>query len=161
MIERQSIDDYFLNLVKVIGERGTCDRGKSGCIIVKDKHILSTGYVGSPVGIEHCDDIDHEFETRFHADGSKTEHCIRTTHAEQNAIVNAAKHGSRIDGATLYCTMVPCYTCIKLIVNAGINRIVCEYDYQDSKRTKLLVERLSLSKGITMSIKHNEVMSYK
>lgn len=160
MSKRQDIDDYFLDLVKLIGSRGTCDRGKSGCVIVRDKHILSTGYVGSPVGVEHCDDIGHELETRFHEDGSKTGHCIRTTHAEQNAIVNAARHGSSIEGATLYCTMVPCYTCIKLIINAGIKRVVADYDYHASQRTKDLINHLMLVHAIKLEMRHEKTMKY-
>ncbi len=161
MKNRQPIDEYFLQLVSVIGQRGTCDRGLSGCVIVRDKQILSTGYVGSPVGVEHCDDDGHEFETRFHEDGSKTEHCIRTTHAEQNAIINAAKHGVSVDKGTLYCTMTPCYTCIKLIINAGIKRIVADYDYQDSQKTKELVNHITISQGVRLEIIHDEVVKYK
>lgn len=157
---RQSIDEYFLSIVKLIGSRGTCDRGRSGCVIVKDKHILSTGYVGSPVGVEHCDDVDHEFETRYDSEGHGSEHCIRTTHAEQNAIVQAARVGVSIDGATLYCTMTPCYTCAKLIMNAGIKRVVADYDYHDSERTKHLFEHCTFTNGVRLELVHDEVMKY-
>lgn len=161
MSKRQSIDDYFLSIVKIIGSRGTCDRGRSGCVIVKDKHILSTGYVGSPIGVEHCDDIGHEMEERLNEDGSKSEHCIRTTHAEQNAIVQAARTGISINGATLYCTMVPCYTCIKLIINAGIKRVVAEHDYHASKRTKDLINHLSLVNHVKLEIMNEKPLEYK
>lgn len=160
MSKRQDIDDYFLDIVKLIGSRGTCDRGRSGAIIVKDRHILSTGYVGSPVGVEHCDEIGHELEERLNSDGSKSEHCIRTTHAEQNAIVQAARVGVSIDGATIYCTMVPCYTCIKLLINAGIKRIVADRDYHASQKTKDLVVHLTLAEGIKLEIMHEEVVDY-
>lgn len=160
MSKRQSIDEYFLELVNVIGSRGTCDRGKSGCVIVRDKHILSTGYVGSPIGVEHCDDIGHELERRVNDDGTESEHCVRTTHAEQNAIVQAAKVGISIDRATLYCTMVPCYTCIKLIVNAGIIRIVAANDYHASQRTKDLVTHITLSHDVSLDVISDKVVIY-
>jgi dCMP deaminase len=94
---REHIDNYFLRIVEVVGSRGTCDRGRSGCIIVKDKNIISTGYVGAPHGLDHCDDVGHLIIDN---------HCIRSTHAEQNAIINAAKNGVKLNGATLYCTMI-------------------------------------------------------
>lgn len=133
---RPSWDEYFLNLVGVVGTRGTCDRGRAGCLIVKDKRILSTGYVGSPVGAKHCDDMGHEMHTVIHEDGSQTRHCIRTSHAEQNAIANAARFGISLEGATLYCHMAPCYVCAKMIINAGIKRVVCNLDYHGAKRGK-------------------------
>lgn len=133
---RPSWDEYFLKLVEVVGSRSTCDRGRSGCVIVRDKRILSTGYVGSPMGTKHCDEVGHEMHTVIHKDGSQTRHCIRTTHAEQNAIANAARFGVSLDKGTLYCHMTPCYTCAKMIINAGIKRVVCNKDYHDGKRSR-------------------------
>ena len=144
---RQAIDLYFLDIVKLVGSRGTCDRGKSGCIIVKDKQILSTGYVGSPKGMPHCDDEGHLMEDN---------HCIRTTHAEQNAIVNAARNGMKIEGGTLYCTMFPCFVCAKLIVNAGILKVICSYDYHASNMSKELFAKA----GLSYIIINKEVMKY-
>lgn len=134
--KRPSWDEYFLNLVKTIGTRGTCDRGRSGCVISKDKRILCTGYVGSPIGIGHCDDIGHEMHVVKHENGQETKHCIRTAHAEQNAITNAARFGISLEGATLYCHMTPCYSCAKMIINAGIKRVVCNKDYHAGGRSK-------------------------
>jgi dCMP deaminase len=108
--KRPSWDEYFLNLVEMVGSRGTCDRGRSGCVITKDKRILATGYVGAPIGLKHCDEIGHEMHTVIHEDGHKTKHCIRTSHAEINAIANAARFGISLEGATLYCHMTSCYT---------------------------------------------------
>ena len=116
--------------------RGTCDRGKAGCVIACDKRILSTGYVGSPAGTAHCDDVGHEMHTVIQEDGTESRHCIRTTHAEQNAIANAARFGIKLEGATLYCHMTPCYTCAKMIINAGIKRVVCNLDYHAGGRSK-------------------------
>ena len=134
--KRPSWDEYFLNIVKIVGTRGTCDRGKAGCVIIRDRRILSTGYVGSPAGTAHCDDVGHEMHTVIQEDGTKSRHCIRTTHAEQNAIANAARFGIKLEGATLYCHMTPCYTCAKMIINAGMKRVVCNLDYHAGGRSK-------------------------
>ncbi len=134
--KRPSCDEYFLSLVELVGTRGTCERGRSGCVIAKDKRILATGYVGSPIGTKHCDEIGHEMHTVIHEDGKETRHCIRTSHAEINAIANAARFGIALDGATLYCHMTPCYTCAKMIINAGIKRVVCNLDYHAGGRSK-------------------------
>lgn len=134
--KRPSWDEYFLNLVEVVGSRGTCDRGRSGCVIAKDKRILSTGYVGSPIKTPHCDEVGHEMHTVKHEDGHESRHCIRTSHAEQNAIANAARFGVGLEDATIYVHMTPCYTCAKMIINAGIKRVVCNLDYHAGERSK-------------------------
>ena len=134
--KRPSWDEYFLNLIEVIGTRATCDRGKAGSIIVREKRILAAGYAGAPIGAKHCDEVGHEMHTVTHEDGKQSQHCIRTTHAEQNAIANAARFGIALDGATLYCNMTPCYVCAKMIINAGIKRVVCAKDYHAGERSK-------------------------
>ena len=96
--KRPSWDEYFIEISRTVAKRATCDRGRSGCVIVKDKHILVTGYVGSPKGIPHCDEVGHQFKKTIHEDGNITEHCVRTAHAEQNAICHAAKLGIPLDG---------------------------------------------------------------
>jgi dCMP deaminase len=133
---RPTWDEYFLEIAKMVGSRGTCDRGRAGCVITKDKRIISTGYVGSPVGLPHCDEAGHEMHTVVHEDGHESRHCIRTTHAEQNAIAQAARFGVSLDGATVYCKMTPCYVCAKMIINAGIKRVVVEQDYHGGSRSK-------------------------
>jgi len=154
--KRPSWDEYFLNIVKIVGTRGTCDRGKAGCVIVRDKRILSTGYVGSPTGTAHCDDIGHEMHTVIQEDGTKSRHCIRTTHAEQNAIANAARFGVRLDGATLYCHMTPCYACAKMIINAGIKRVVCDLDYHAGERSKEIFKEA----GVKYELINNKMETY-
>jgi len=134
--KRPPWDEYFLGLAGMVGCRGTCDRGRAGCVIVKEKRILSTGYVGSPIGTAHCDDVGHEMHTVIEEDGTKSRHCIRTSHFEINAIANAARFGVALDGATLYCHMTPCYTCAKMIINCGIKRVVCNMDYHAGERSK-------------------------
>ena len=90
---RPSWDQYFIDMMDTVATRATCDRGKSGCIIVKDRRIISTGYVGSPPGLAHCDDVGHLMKQVIDDDGTTRQHCMRTIHAEQNAICQAAKHG--------------------------------------------------------------------
>jgi len=141
--KRISWDEYFLNLVEVVGTRGTCDRGRSGCVIAKNKRIIATGYVGSPVSTPHCDDVGHEMHI-VTENGKESQHCIRTTHAEQNAIVNAARFGTALDGATLYCHMTPCYVCAKMIINAGIKKVVCNKDYHKGGRSKEIFKESSV-----------------
>lgn len=126
---RPSWDEYFMEVAKAVAKRATCDRGRSGCVIARDRQILVTGYVGSPKGLPHCDEVGHQMKITTHEDGHQTQHCVRTAHAEQNAIVQAAKLGVAIDGATMYCKMTPCSVCAKMIINASIKRIVCEKKY--------------------------------
>jgi len=147
---RPSWDEYFMEVCRAIAKRATCDRGRSGCVIAKDHQILVTGYVGSPRGLPHCDDVGHFFKNVQHEDGSVTTHCVRTVHAEQNAICQAARRGISIDGATLYCKMTPCRTCAMLIISCGIVRVVAEkryHDAQDSikmfKDASVILEHLS------------------
>jgi len=134
--QRPSWDEYFIKISEMIGLRGSCDRGRSGCVITRNNRLVAAGYVGSPIGLPHCDEVGHEMHTVIHEDGSQSKHCIRTTHAEQNAICEAARMGVALDGSTLYCKMTPCYTCAKMIINAGIVRVVCAQDYHAGQRSK-------------------------
>ncbi len=154
--KRPSWDEYFMKIVEMVGARGTCDRGRAGCVITRDKRILTTGYVGSPIGIAHCDEVGHEMHTVTHADGHQSRHCIRTTHAEQNAICQAARVGISLEGATLYAKMAPCYTCAKMIINAGILRVVCEKDYHGAARSK----EIFAEAGVQMKILNPVVETY-
>lgn len=154
---RPSWDKYFMNIAEMVGTRGTCDRGRSGSIIVREKRILATGYVGSPAGTKHCDEAGHEMHTVTHEDGQNSRHCIRTTHAEQNAIAHAARVGVSLDGATVYCHMTPCYTCAKMIINAGIKRVVANMDYQTGGRSKEIFKEA----GVEYELLNNEVQKYK
>lgn len=142
--KRPSWDEYFLKIVEMVGSRGSCDRGRAGCVITKNNRIVSTGYAGSPIGLPHCDEAGHEMHTVVHEDGSKSQHCIRTTHAEQNAICEAARMGIALEDGTLYCKMTPCYTCAKMIINAGIKRVVCAQDYHASKRSKEIFKEANI-----------------
>ena len=153
---RPSWDEYFMSIAEMAGTRATCDRGRSGCVIVRDRRILCTGYVGSPVGLSHCDDIGHEMHTITNEDGTTSRHCVRTSHAEMNAIANAAKLGVSLDGATMYCHMTPCYTCAKIIINTGIKRIVAKIDYHASQRSKEIFDEA----GIAFELLNNKIQKY-
>ena len=153
---RPSWDEYFMSIAELVGSRATCDRGRSGCVIVRDKRILVTGYVGSPIGLAHCDDAGHEMHKVINDDGTTSEHCIRTAHAEQNAIAQAAKIGISIDGATLYCHMTPCYVCAKLLINSGIKKVVVLKDYHQGKKTKEAFEK----SGVHFTLLTKEVETY-
>jgi len=154
---RPSWDEYFMNIAELTGTRGTCDRGRSGSIIVREKRILSTGYVGSPMGLSHCDDIGHEMHTVVSENGISSRHCIRTSHAEMNAIANAARLGVSLEGATLYCHMTPCYTCAKIIINAGIKRVVAMLDYHAGQRSKEIFDKA----GIAYELLNKTMQKYK
>lgn len=154
---RPSWDHYFMGIADTVASRATCDRGRSGCVIVRNRQILVTGYVGAPTGLPHCDDIGHQMKKVIHEDGTATQHCVRTVHAEQNAITQAAKLGITINGATLYCRMTPCRTCAMLIINCGIERVVCEKKYHAGEETEQMFDQA----GIKLEYFNDEVMKYK
>ena len=154
--KRPSWDEYFLQMAELVGSRGTCDRGHAGTVIVKDKRLLATGYAGSPIGLPHCDDVGHEMHTVTNDDGTTSQHCIRTTHSETNAIANAARFGVAIDGATMYSKFVSCYACAKVVINAGIKRFVAIRDYHASSRTKEIFKK----SGVKLEIIKNEIEMY-
>jgi len=154
---RPSWDEYFLDLSRVVAKRATCDRGRSGCVIVKDKHILTTGYVGSPPGLPHCDEVGHLMKQVVDEDGRAHYHCLRTTHAETNAIAQAAKLGVSLNGATMYCKMTPCSTCAKLIISVGIARVVCEKKYHSGKESEDMFQKA----GVHFECVSNELEQYK
>jgi dCMP deaminase len=153
---RPSWDEYFLKVMEIVGSRGTCDRGRSGCVIAKNNRVICTGYVGAPSGLPHCDEAGHEMHTVTNVDGSQSRHCIRTTHAEQNAICQAAKFGVALEGATLYCKMTPCYVCAKMIINSGIKRVVCAQDYHAGGRSK----EIFAAAGVQYNLVSTEMTTY-
>lgn len=128
---------YFMNIARQVATRSTCDRKHVGAVIVRDKTILSTGYNGSIRGLPHCDDVGHDM------DGG---HCVATVHAEANAIIQAAKNGVSIEGAELYTTASPCWSCFKLIANSGIRTIYYGEFYRDQKSVEV-----ARNAGITLT----------
>jgi dCMP deaminase len=120
MTSRDSWQKYFLNLAKTVSSRATCTRLKVGCVVVKNKTVVATGYNGSPSGSPHCTDVGCLIENSS---------CQRTIHAELNAITQAAKHGNSVDGAAIYVTHEPCFNCLKHILTCGIKDIYFSEDY--------------------------------
>jgi dCMP deaminase len=139
---RASWDEYFMNIAREVSTRSTCDRKFVGAVVVRDKSILATGYNGSIRGLPHCDEDGHLME-----DG----HCVRTVHAEANAIAQAARHGVRIEGASIYVTASPCWGCFRLIANAGIARIHFGEFYRDPRifefSSRLGIELVDMSRA--------------
>ncbi len=127
MSKRPDWDEYFLKLAMLASERATCPRMHCGCVLVKDKNVIATGYNGSIPGDEHCDEIGCLVIDN---------HCVRTVHAEMNALIQAAKRGHAIDGSTAYVTNMPCTTCAKALITAGVNRVVVFSDYHDTLATE-------------------------
>jgi dCMP deaminase len=155
---RPTWDEYFLELIEAIGRRATCDRGRSGAVIVSPHHtILATGYVGSPPGQPHCDQVGHMMRTVIDEQGNQSQHCVRTLHAEENAILQCAKDGIKIEGATIYCKMVPCYNCAMRVARVGIKKIVAQKRYHaDGLSVKLFKDA-----GIELLVIDNMIENYK
>lgn len=139
MSRRPSWDEYFIQITELVASRSTCLRRSVGCVIVKDRHILATGYNGAPSGVSHCSETGCLREKLNVPSGERHELC-RGTHAEQNAIVQAAKHGTSIEGATIYVNTKPCSICSKMIINAGIKRVCYLGDYSDEMSESMLRE---------------------
>jgi dCMP deaminase len=153
---RPTWDEYFMEIVQAVAKRATCDRGRTGCVIARNRQILTTGYVGSPPGLPHCDEAGHQMKSVTHEDGHVSQHCMRTSHAELNAIAQAAKLGVSLDGATLYCKLAPCATCAKTLISVGIKRIVCEKHYHAGAESEDMFKHA----GIELVFLNNETESY-
>jgi len=136
---RPSYDEYFMEMAHVVAKRSTCLRRKVGAILVKDKHILSTGYNGAPKGMDHCSETGCLREHMNIPSGERHELC-RGLHAEQNVIIQAAVFGTSIKGSSLYCTNTPCVVCVKMLINAGVEEIIYAGDYPDELAKLMLRE---------------------
>ncbi len=143
--ERPSWDAYFMQIAHLVATRATCPRRSVGAILVRDRRILATGYNGAPSGVAHCPDLGPDRD--WPAGCLRAGHCIRALHAEQNALLQAARNGTAIEGAEVYVTCQPCNTCAKMLINAGVRRVVFEGDYPDDfslelfRETGMTVER--------------------
>jgi dCMP deaminase len=160
---RPTVEEWALDILRATQARATCDRGRCAALVLKDGRILAGGYVGSPRGMPHCDEVGHEFQEtwvlvealppdaqEYHAlqPGGyvvKKKSCIRTIHAEQNAIAWAAREGIALKGGTLFCTLFPCQSCAKLIMQAGIEHVIAEYDYHSSAPSKALFDAVGIA----------------
>jgi len=156
--KRPTWDEYFLGLVEPISRRASCDRGRSGAVIVSPYNtILATGYVGAPPGQPHCDEVGHMMKTVVDEEGNQSQHCVRTLHAEENAILQCAKDGVKIEGATIYCKMTPCYNCAMRIVRVGIKKVVAQKRYH----ADALSVKLFSGAGVELRVMENATEEYK
>ena len=154
--QRPSWDEYFMEVMHALAKRATCDRGRTACVIVKDHQIVVSGYVGSPPGLPHCDEVGHLMKKVVEEDGSVHEHCMRTIHAEQNAICQAAKRGVSLEGATIYCKLAPCRTCAMLLIASGIKRVVSEYKYHAGSDAEEMLRQA----GVQVECLKDEMLKY-
>ena len=136
---RPSWNEYFASITRMVATRSTCLRRHVGAILVKEKRILATGYNGAPAGLKHCIEVGCLREDASIPSGTRHELC-RALHAEQNAIVQAARYGIPIAGSTLYCTNKPCVICSKMLINAGIKTIFFDEGYDDDLADAILDE---------------------
>jgi dCMP deaminase len=150
---RPNWDEYFLELSQLVSKRSTCIRRKVGAVVVKDRHILATGYNGAPKGIVHCQQVGCLRQRLKVPSGQRHELC-RGLHAEQNAIIQAALYGVSLKGASLYCTNLPCSICAKMIINAGIKYVISESMYPDK-----MAEDMFRQAGVR--IKHKKLKKTK
>jgi len=153
---RPDWDEYFMGIVEQVSKRATCDRGMNAAIIVKDRRVIATGYVGAPAGLPHCDEEGHLIKTVYDRDGNEKQHCVRTTHAEQNAIAQAARFGVSVEGGTVYTKMEPCLDCAKILINSGIKRIVAGKRYQDGELSREFLKQA----GVVLEVLNEEVEEY-
>ncbi len=138
-IQRPGWDEYFLKMAHLASERSTCLRRKVGAVLVKDRQILATGYNGAPMNIEHCDVVGCIRQRLNVPSGQRHEIC-RGLHAEQNVILQAARHGVSLKDSVIYVTNTPCSICAKMLINAGITEVICSGDYPDENARQFLKE---------------------
>lgn len=139
-MNRPSWDEYFMQMAELTAQRSTCLRRQVGAIIVKEKHIIATGYNGAPKGLSHCEELGGCLREKLEIPSGERHELCRALHAEQNAIIQAATLGQSIEGATIYITHRPCIICAKMIINAGISRIVIRRGYPDEMSREMLRE---------------------
>ncbi len=160
MEDRPSYDDYFMEMAYIVSKRSTCLRRKVGAILVKDKHILSTGYNGAPKGHKHCSIVGCLREKHNIPSGERHEMC-RGLHAEQNVIIQAAVFGIQIKNSVLYCTNTPCIVCAKMLINAGVKEIVFSGDYPDKLAKQMLEESNIILRKLNNNNKKKKLLEEK
>jgi dCMP deaminase len=154
-MERPSWDEYFMSIAKLTRERSTCLRRQVGAVIVNEKQIVATGYNGAPKGVPHCEEKGGCLRQQMNIPSGERHELCRALHAEQNAIIQAATSGLSIEGSTIYITHQPCVICAKMIINAGIRKIIVEEGYPDD----LAVEMLGEAGLKIVTINHEEAVS--
>lgn len=140
LIKRPSWDEYFMQMAELTAQRSTCLRRHVGAVIVQDKHVVATGYNGAPKGVAHCEELGGCLREKMGIPSGERHELCRALHAEQNAIIQAATLAQSIEGASIYITHQPCIICAKMIINAGIKRIVVKEGYPDEMSVKMLDE---------------------
>lgn len=153
---RPTWDEYFLGMLSHVATRATCDRGRCASIIARGKRLIATGYAGAPPGLDHCDDVGHVLKRVVDEDGTERQHCVRTVHAEQNAIAQAARYGIAVEDATMYTGFEPCRVCAMLIISVGIKRVVCQRRYHAAQDTRDMFAKC----GIELVVVEDEVERY-
>jgi dCMP deaminase len=138
--QRPSWDEYFMQICRVVATRSTCLRRQVGAILVSERRILATGYNGAPKGLKHCAELGGCYREQLGVPSGERQELCRALHAEQNAIIQAAVHGVKLENVTAYCTTMPCVTCAKMLINANVKRIVYEADYPDELSRQMLTE---------------------
>ena len=138
--DRPSWDEYFMEMAELTAQRSTCLRRHVGAVIVRDKHAMSTGYNGAPKGLRHCDELGGCLREKLHVPSGERHELCRALHAEQNAIIQAARYGTDIRGSKIYITTQPCITCAKMCINAGIEEIIYANPYPDELSLGMLDE---------------------
>jgi dCMP deaminase len=137
---RPSWDEYFMQICRVVARRSTCLRRHVGAVMVSDRRILTTGYNGAPKGLAHCAELGGCYREKLGIPSGERQELCRGLHAEQNAIIQAAVHGVKLENVTLYCTTQPCVTCAKMLINCDVRRIVYEEAYPDELSLQMLGE---------------------
>ncbi len=139
-MERLSWDEYFMEMAELAAKRSTCLRRQVGAVIVKDKHVVSTGYNGAPKGVPHCEEKGGCLRQKLNVPSGERHELCRALHAEQNAIVQAATLAQSVEGGIMYVTHQPCMICAKMIINAGISKIIVKEGYPDEFAEEILRE---------------------
>lgn len=155
-MELSKWDDFYIKQLEKVSKKSTCDRGRVACIIVKDGNLLVTGASGVPEGFPTCDSDGHILETIVDDFGNKYQHCVRTIHAEVDAIADAAYQGISLKGATLYCSMAPCKRCALVIIKAGISKVISEFAYHKDAESR---KKLELAK-VQLIVIHEVHINY-
>jgi dCMP deaminase len=140
MATRPSWDEYFMEMAEITAKRSTCLRRNVGAVIVQDRHVMSAGYNGAPRGITHCAERGGCLREKLGVPSGERHELCMALHAEQNAIIQAASLGQSIEGATIYITHQPCIICAKMIINAGIKKIIVKEGYPDNLAVEILAE---------------------
>ncbi len=142
---RPTFDEYFMTIAHAVSKRGTCDRRRVGCVMIRDGRLLTSGYNGALSGMPHCDDVGHDLVESVGPDGVLRPNCQRAVHAEANAISQAARFGVSVSGATAYVNTYPCWPCFRIMAQAGVNEVVYDDEYRIDERVAAAASAMGIS----------------